>query len=246
MKLLLFFSLLFTGIFCANLQADEVTLQDGLNSYEGATDTYLSGNPESTRTLNYGASPTLAVSGVVTTGTGKGALIQFSDLTGTGKIPPGAAIQNATLELFKIKDYGTQTVYDGLQPQDRRLNAFRVIIPWIAGVGQGSKDDTGATFEQRSSRDGTPVPWGENNKSINGPVREVDYTRKGSATADPVFGEKGVWVSWNVTEFVQQWIDDPQSNHGMIIMARTSDLGAAFESCDSENQMLRPRLVVTY
>jgi len=126
------------------------------------------------------------------------------------------------------------------------LQVFHMLTPWKAGTGQGTQEGVGATFEQRDANPASPLSWGGDNMSKTGPSREMDYTRSRPASSLFDFGQSGVWVSWDVTEFVQQWLTDPQSNHGMLIMARTSDLGAVFESCDSSNQELRPRLLITY
>lgn len=246
MKYIFSITSILLGLFCLQTDAADLTFQNGLNSYEGASDTHLIGNPESARILNFGASPTLAASGTPAGGAKRLVLIQFTDLTGPEKILPGSVVQNATLELFKVKNYGSPEVYDRLSKLDRMLQVFRMLKPWKAGTGQGTQEDAGATFEHRDSNLTSPVSWGEANKITNGPSREVDYTRARPASALSDFGQPDVWLSWNVTEFVQQWLDDPQSNHGMLIMARTSDLGAAFESCDSLNQELRPRLLISY
>ncbi|PTX53681.1 YD repeat-containing protein, partial [Melghirimyces profundicolus] len=64
-----------------------------------------------------------------------------------------------------------------------------------------------------------------------------------SITSDPK------WHRWNAGTIVQQWVDDPASNHGFLVK-RNDEAGAGervlFLSSEAEEKNLRPKLVVTY
>jgi hypothetical protein len=45
---------------------------------------------------------------------------------------------------------------------------------------------------------------------------------------------------------VQEWVDDPASNHGFIITGRNSNDGVDFYCSEYENAIERPLLTVTY
>ena len=57
------------------------------------------------------------------------------------------------------------------------------------------------------------------------------------------------WVSWDVTELVQDWADRPDTNFGMAIDGDASagvDSHRFFASGEYPDPSLRPRLLVTF
>lgn len=240
-------SLLFlTSILGASLEAKEIILQNGLDGYEGASDATLNGQVESTRVLNYGHADTLKVAGVPNGGMRQLGLIQFGDLVKAGGIPKGAVIQSARLELYKVKDAGNEETFAKLQPSQRFLHAYLVRQPWKAGTSDGAADDEGVTFSHRNPQGEIPSFWGQANQIEAGPVADVDYDATKPATSPLEQGSEGQWVSWDVTRFVQQWLENPETNHGVLLLARGYYTGAYFASCESGDAQLRPRLVISY
>lgn len=76
----------------------------------------------------------------------------------------------------------------------------------------------------------------------------------GAAAMDPPASSAAIgmtprWVSWDVTEMAQDWVDRPETNFGMAIDGDTS-AGAGshryFASGEYPDPSLRPRLLVTY
>jgi hypothetical protein len=229
-----------------SLSASEVTFQNGHEGYDGASDVTLSGELEKARLLNYGASETLDVAGVAAGGIRKLGLIRFADIVGAKRIPPGKAILSARLELYKIKDAGNADTFSQLQPNQRFLYAHAMQRPWKAGSGNGDQDPDGATFSHQSSPDGVPVYWGKANQIESGPVKGVDYQLTAPATSPLEQGAEAVWMQWDITEFFQDWVTNPEKNFGLLLTARSYYVGAQFSSCESPDQQLRPRIVVTY
>lgn len=228
------------------LRAEEVILQNGLQQYEGASDATLNGQMEGSRMLNSGHSTVLKVAGVPNGGIRQLGMIQFSDLSTAGKIPKGAVIQSAKLELYKLKDAGNEETFSKLQPSQRYLHAYLVLKPWKAGTADGATDEEGVTFSHRKSQGEIPDFWGNANQIESGPVADIDYDAKKPVASPLEQGVEGEWMSWDVTRFVQQWLENPESNHGVLLLARSYYVGAHFASCEAEDQQLRPRLVITY
>jgi len=76
----------------------------------------------------------------------------------------------------------------------------------------------------------------------------------GAAAMDPPASSSTIgwtyrWVSWDVTEMVQDWADRPETNFGMAIDGDASagaDSHRYFASGEYPDPSLRPRLLVTY
>ena len=75
----------------------------------------------------------------------------------------------------------------------------------------------------------------------------ADYAAEYS---DEVVGFEEVWdwVEFDVTEMVQQWIDNPDSNYGAVIKAylHTITISYSFWSSEGPLPWFRPQLVVEY
>jgi len=59
------------------------------------------------------------------------------------------------------------------------------------------------------------------------------------------------WLSWDVTGLVQEWYEEAQPNHGLLLKLSEHEedfgvSGPAFASSSFAQAWLRPRLVVTY
>ena len=200
-----------------------VTLQQGADGYEGATDTYLDlGNA----TTVWGNADRLRTK----TTENADALLRF-DVT---SIPAGSTVQQATLRLYAID-------HTGLRPTARTNNFFRwwpsitlrshqVLRPWA---------EDSATWEVAATGDAWEMPGCQG--------AGVDYV--GEYTDEVVgFEEIRSWVEFDVTELVQQWIDNPDSNYGVVIKAylHTVTISYSFWSSEGPLAWFRPQLVVDY
>ena len=60
--------------------------------------------------------------------------------------------------------------------------------------------------------------------------------------------ERDTWVTWSVTGAVQQWVDDPSSNKGLLLQQTNQTVGGEFDIRESEyvGVEVRPYLSVTY
>jgi len=228
------------------LMAEEVVLQNGLNGYEGGSDATLNGEVEKLRVYNFGHAEILEVAGVAAGGMRRLVLIQFQDLVGEKRIPSGKSIQSARLELYKIKDMGTAATFSQLKENQRFLYAYGMQRSWAAGRGDGELDPEGVAFGHVSLDDEVPVYWGEANQIETGPVKGVDYQLLPFARAPLEQGIEAAWMQWDVTEFVREWASEAEKNPGLFLTARSFYVGAQFASCESPDQELRPRLVVSY
>jgi hypothetical protein len=239
-------TLLFASILSAQLFAGDITFQNGTNHYEGASDANLIGQVENRKHLNFGHADRILVAGVAVGGLKQLGVIQFSDLTGPGKIPAGARILRATLELYKVGEPTDSGQYARVESKNLYLNCYRMLKAWKAGEGTGQMVDDGVTFSYRAYRSDVPEFWGNSNQIEEGPVKGIDYDPAVSSRAAMQVGAEQVWMQWDVTPFVRRWVKEPESNHGVMLMARSYYVGTFFASCESGQVEFRPRLIVEY
>lgn len=66
----------------------------------------------------------------------------------------------------------------------------------------------------------------------------------------PVTLDAVTWLSWNITDLVQEWLDEPSSNYGVLLRDRDETSGNAVIYCRSSDYLtdpsLRPKLEITY
>ncbi len=230
----------------APVLAGEAVFQNGLNGYEDAVDTTLSGANDRLKMVNYGADTMLRVGGVPHGGLRMLGLVRFGGLTEPGRIPAGAKITSAWLELYKTDEPKDNGQYEKIPPVNRVIIAHSMLRPWSAGRELGKPSADGATFATRGSTGGMEEFWGDAQQMENGPVKEVDYNPAVVARASLVPGSGEVWMRWDLTALVNDWVADPAKNHGVLLMARSFHVGSYFASCDAEAAELRPKLVVEY
>ena len=141
------------------------------------------------------------------------------DLSG---LPDNITVTNAALWLFYV---------DGGAGGDP---AYAVSVAKVTGAFPDLSRATWNRFDGVS-----PWPGGQNG---------------GAAAMDPpvsssTIGRTYRWVSWDVTELVQEWADRPETNSGMAIDGDASagaDSHRYFASGEYPDPSLRPRLLVTY
>lgn len=140
-------------------------------------------------------------------------------------LPAGSTIQAAELSLYlKYSDAGSQSRPAQLQP---------LLTSW---------DESQVTWKQRA----TSQPW-----AGSGPKRGIDYSANVAVTTQS--GKAGVWLTWPLKEWAQIWLNNPNSNQGVILLdpngwGTPPDGGYVRSYASSEHSMLawRPKLTITY
>ncbi|MBL0125099.1 MAG: DNRLRE domain-containing protein [Betaproteobacteria bacterium] len=136
-------------LFAASSQAQTtVTLQQGLNAYTGATDTYINSG---SATSNFGT----ATSVQDQTGS-RGVLVRFKIFAADGgPVPNGATIQSATLSLYKSSGgattYGARRVLKNWVETQATWNKATSTLNWSVAGATGSGTDLVATADGSAS-----------------------------------------------------------------------------------------------
>ncbi|MGQ9585404.1 MAG: DNRLRE domain-containing protein [Anaerolineae bacterium] len=136
-----------------------------------------------------------------------------------GSLPPGAHIVSATMRLF------TNEVQDP-EPRNMTVNAYKVLRPWT---------EMGATWNQANAG----VNW--NLPGCNG-VSDRELT----AAATVVVNAPNASYDFDITSMVQGWMDDPASNHGVLLVGSGSTVTYEFYSSEWSDPLVYPTLLVTY
>ena len=136
-----------------------------------------------------------------------------------GEIPVGSTVQSAILEL---KTSTRNYAYDMYVP------AYKVLKSW---------EETEATWYNPTLSGVWDMPGAEG-------YGDRSHNPVFTATVDDV----EEWVQWTLTEVVQDWVSDPSSNHGVILIGNVVTQTVRYTFYDSEvgAAYLRPKLSVTY
>lgn len=232
----------------AFLTADEATFQNGLNDYTGAESTTLHGTGNAKLNANFGHASILGVAGVKHGGFRQLGLLRFNDISGAqnGQIPVGAKIISAKLELYKLDEPPDSGQYAATPKGHNEIRAFRMLTDWKAGSADGKPEAGSSCFAYRFFDNEQPVFWGTANVLEEGPVRNVDFEFVPRAASALHPGSGPMWMVWDITDFVQDWVTHPEANRGVYLNALGYYIGAFFASCHHADATLRPRLVVEY
>ena len=116
-----------------------------------------------------------------------------------------------------------------------------MLVDWdegnlLAQVGQASWDKPTATAQTN---------W-------NGGQAGTDYATTASQTLSILNG--GIlnqWMTWDIATLVQDWLDNPAGNRGMMLKVRDDHIPGVFKyfrviSSDNANATQRPKLTITY
>jgi len=188
--------------------ATVVTLQQGLDGYTGAQDTYLhSWYPEETHHQEWRMH--LRPGSVVVP------LIRY-DLA--GQVPLGAQVERATLNVYAAGSGGNWLDAD----------VYKVLREWQASE---------ATWKEARAGEEWTV-WGCG--GVGADHSEALYDRERMYTADG-------WYTFDVTELVQEWVDDPGSNKGVVLRSG-SPVAVQYDFATSEDptQFYHPKLIIRY
>ena len=76
----------------------------------------------------------------------------------------------------------------------------------------------------------------------------IGIDREGDPEAVETVDKNDEWFEWDITNLVQGWIDDPESNYGLILVGRApSQIRYAFVSSDTGySKTWQPKLIITY
>jgi len=130
-------------------------------------------------------------------------------------------VQYAYLELYTA-DWATGSI-----DRPMSVSVYGVLRDW--DVGAANWYTAGPTDWTREGCNGI----GTDREGGASDVQNVDYV--------------GYWFTWDVTELVQGWLDDPATNKGVILVGEaSSSLQFNFAASDYGTRALRPRLSITF
>ena len=134
-------------------------------------------------------------------------------------LPPNAHIVDATLSLWSVSRSNDNMATGG---------AYQINRPWQA---------TAATWLQ--ANDGRP--WGQ--PGANAVPQDRSAEANDTVTIDTV----GRWYDWRITNLAQQWLHDPQTNHGVILKAFSQgNVLYTFASAEFALPAYHPKLTIHY
>jgi hypothetical protein len=199
-----------------------ITLQQGVDAYDGMTDTILADDVESDVNLG-GLDHIEAFRGE--TEEYRRSLMRW-DLS---SLPDGATINSATLELYRYES----DIFDPIQ-----ITLHTITHAWVEGTQMefwpepGYTPD-GATWE---TCDGSE-DWGTSGG---------DYTPVVVAQTTLNSGAGAGWVSLDVTSAMQAWVQSGTPNYGLLMRPHSGHGYCYFASGEYENNEYRPRLTINY
>jgi hypothetical protein len=200
------------------LQRSDITLYQNPSGFvrfqpgaEEGKDTYIyQWRPDA----NYGASKTLVVANE--SGAIRHTLLQFA----LDRIPSGASVTSATLELYSnTSSWGSTT-----------LNIYRLTDSWEEG--------------DKIGKSGSGTTWIEREPMTNWATAGGDYDPQAIASATTPGGPG--WVSWNITSLVKGWASGQLPNHGLLVAPTVYWEGAEFDSSDYADPSTHPRLSISF
>jgi len=139
-------------------------------------------------------------------------------------IPPGSVVTQARLELYvSAVGYGDTT-------KNLDVTAYMLNRAWA---------ETEATWIMATGE----TDW--NTPGADGPISDRLTTVIATKTLRPT--DRGQYVHLDVTAAAQMWVNNPQNNHGLILIGASAyNTGYRFAASDNGIQQYRPRLVVNY
>lgn len=134
------------------------------------------------------------------------------------RIPTSARVLQARLNLF---------LWYRNQPYSATAYAYKVKRHWT---------ETDVTWNKATAA----VSWSQ--AGCNDPLNDYDA----SSVATTTLNYTQVTYTWDVTEMVQQWVANPISNEGVLIIAEGVSNQFQFRTSDGISPDQRPALEVTY
>jgi hypothetical protein len=134
-------------------------------------------------------------------------------------LPSYATVIEATLDLYVHPDSAMTPI---------EVQGYRVLRPWSV---------VDATWTHAAPG----VPWAE--PGCNG----VGTDRKGEPAFAQSLNHRDDWISFSMTDLVQDWVRNPGSNHGLLFKGQADAIAQYyFDSAEFWLQAFRPRLSVRY
>ncbi|MFH1927525.1 MAG: DNRLRE domain-containing protein [Chloroflexota bacterium] len=134
-------------------------------------------------------------------------------------LPSPVTIKMATLYAYALERSNENPMMIGIYPLNRHWEAEEAT--WLMATA-----DEGWLWSGASS-----VPW----------------DREGESVSDVVMDQVYHWFPFDLTSLVQRWVDDPESNKG-VILAGSGHVAVEYRLVANERRsvILRPRLVIDY
>ncbi|MGC9342925.1 MAG: DNRLRE domain-containing protein [Bacteroidales bacterium] len=137
-------------------------------------------------------------------------LIRF-DLTGLAC----GTVSDATLRLYKPMNVTQLSL-------EVPVSIYKITSPnkdWKEGSKECLPPETGATWYEKSPG----IPWAGGNSGCSLPGVDFDVTPLDSKIANR---EKGEWLEFSIpAELVQNWLENPSENSGILINAAVTHIG---------------------
>jgi hypothetical protein len=187
-------------LICCAGNAEMYVLQNG-DAYFGCADTYLMDTTAESEN-NYGGSQLLIC--------GKGGQTMMMKFD-VGAFSTSTTIDSAALDIYLLYNLtaGSSTKYD----------AYKMLQRVDFGDSYGGPQEGAVCWAWRewSADTVTRVGWNADGSYNDGPVADVSYATGSKVTSQPLSASNAVWATIDLTTMVQEWIANPETNHGMII-----------------------------
>lgn len=136
-------------------------------------------------------------------------------------LPANAVIEEATLGLY-VSNYGQRT-------EPITTGAYPVLRSW---------DEMEATWNKATDAEDWGAPG----------CNHLTTDRDATPLDEAMIFERDDWPTWSVTTAVQQWVNDPVSNRGLLIRQIGQEIGGEFDIRESEypGVQVHPYLLVAY
>lgn len=141
-------------------------------------------------------------------------------------VPPGAVIQQATLELYQVSRSNTTPM---------NLSVYRILRTWW---------ETDVTWNRAMQDVGGPLLWSRPG------VAGANSDRENEPLMRSVINSYSGWRVFDVTRIVQLWVNQPAANRGLLLEGQTDNNDTVLVSFASSeygrDAGLRPRLSLVY
>lgn len=176
--------------------------------------------------FNFGVSPYVKV-GVTSTDRQKRGILRFD----SSSLPADVVIRRAVLELYMYNRDRSIIGNNSIITQ-----VHRVENDWTEGVQDGATCTVGAT-------------WSDSDCVTNWAAGDLNATVETSVVVD--YEDINQWHTWNVTNLVRYWYDNPSLNYGLGIRedletGNRETFIAHYASGEYSDVTLRPKLKVYY
>ncbi len=205
-----------------------------------AEDTYITADTTNgAYTLNYGADTNMYVGEVGTSPNLENRMLLKFDVSG---ILPGKTVTSATLRLYvnQITGYSSSTT--------KTLDAYALTQSFVEGTSSlVNSCPTGASWINRDCAVGWTT-WGGTYDATH---KYATGCEESSGACPLPFGFGSGWVTWDLTQLAQGWVDGVIVNNGFLVKSRypgesSYNVKLVTKENNSAGGSHRPQLVVVY